>query len=230
MTRLAAATLTAAGILAASGAWGQQRTIFDTANRFLDGSVDASKAKLKPSIFMIDSFEDPQVTGRDWTFTAATTEPSDQNVTEGRKSLKLVLDGREGQARYRRGTAGWGDAKTEDAAAWSLQLIFHDEVRLDVFNAESRSVKLVVTMGKPFSFDLKPGKNEIAIKTRDMVDAVYRATMILGAARIAVEDDKPVALYLDNFRWAGPISAGLPVAHPVRFEDNSRAASSGASG
>ncbi|MFB3893063.1 MAG: hypothetical protein ACE15C_13680 [Phycisphaerae bacterium] len=196
--------LAAAAALMASLALGEDRSLFDVKNRFLDGSMDGSKTKLVPSTFIIDSFEDIEATKRDWRFVDADIEASDKNVTDGKSSLKVTFKGKDSEAQYKRGTAGWGDAKTEKLAAWSLQLIFHDEARIDVFNPQDRNVKLAVTMGKPFSFDLKPGRNEVAIRTRDMVDAVYRSTGILSTTKIAVEGDKPVTLFLDNFRWIGP--------------------------
>ena len=194
-------------VAAASLAWGQERSLFDVRNRFLDGTVDGSKAKLLPSVFLIDSFEDLAAVNRDWKFVNADAQLSDQNVTEGKSSLKITFNtkpGKVSQAQYTRGTGEWGPPKVEKLGAWSLQLIFHDEARLDVFNPQDHNVKLLVTMGKVFSFDLKPGRNEIAMKTRDMVDFVYRSTTILPTTKIAVESKEPTTLYLDNFRWVGP--------------------------
>ena len=199
--RLALATglVLAAAALAAA----EERSPFDLKNRFLDGSVKPDGAKIRPSTFLVESFEDDALVHRDWTCTAK-VESSEEHATDGKKSLKATFPNKTSSLKYRRGGSGWGSKDAEIATAWSLQLLFNDEAVLDVFNAEDRTVKLVVSMGKAFSFDLKPGANTLRIKTRDMVDGAYRTTAILPATEIKVEDDKPVTLFLDNFRWVGP--------------------------
>ena len=188
---------------ALSSALAQERGLMDVKNRFLDGSIDSAKARITPSVSLIDSFEDADAVAKWWKMTAVDSEESADHATDGKKSLKVVFKDK-GSANYHRGTPGWGDAKTEALVAWSSQILFNDEARLDVFNAESRNVKLLVTMGKTFTFDLKPGDNVVAMKVADMVDFNYRLTAILPTTKIAIEDDKPATLYLDNFRWVGP--------------------------
>jgi hypothetical protein len=182
---------------------GAERNLLEVRNRFLDGSVDPTKAKLRPSVLVIDSFEDDTL-GRDWVFQGATAQRSDEHASDGKKSLQVNFRNQADFAAYRRGSGGWGNPETDKLAYWSSQVIFHDEARLEVFNAEQRPVKLLVTMGKVFRFDLQPGKNSLTLKAREMVDAVYRSTTILPGTKIQVEDNAPVKLYLDHFRWVGP--------------------------
>ena len=91
-----------------------------------------------------------------------------------------------------------------------MQLMCNDEARLEVFNAQDHVVKLVIKMGVEFKFDLKPGANEIVMKTREMVEADWtdRANTILQTTRFSTEDSRTATLFLDNFRWVG---SGLPV-------------------
>src|ERR1035437_7633270 len=47
-----------------------ERSLFDPSNRFLDGSVKMDGAKVKPSTFLIDSFEDAEAMKQDWLCTS----------------------------------------------------------------------------------------------------------------------------------------------------------------
>jgi hypothetical protein len=160
---------------------------------------------------MLDSFEDFDAVKSYWTFNGVKAEASDQHATDGKKSLKLSFAAKTDNALYHRGSFYWGasaEAGNYDnagtlAAAWSMQILFHDAAKLDVFNPQDKPVTLLMTMGSDFKFDLKPGANELTLNVTDMLKDCYRSTTILMAARIAVASDKPVTLFFDDFRLVG---------------------------
>ncbi|MCL2646099.1 MAG: hypothetical protein FWD61_03725 [Phycisphaerales bacterium] len=180
----------------------QKQNLLAPHNRFMDGSVDASKAKITPSVSMIDSFEDIDAIKRCWVFDKIGFEQSSEHATDGTHSLKLTFKDKNSAVTYKNGSMAAG-RRADD---WGMRLIFNDEARMDVFNAEDHVVKLVVKMGVEFKFDLKPGANTISMKTREMVDAedVYRIAYILQMTRLSVEEGQPATLFVDNFRWVGP--------------------------
>lgn len=193
-------------LLTASLASAGERSLFDTRNRFLDGSIDTKTAKLVPSTALIDSFEDASKFAEDWQFKNITQSLDDAHATDGKKSLKITFNGPSSLVGYRKGLDGWGGGndgqKPEDLSSWSAQIIFNNEFRLDVFNPQDKEVTLNVKFGKPFSFKLTTGKNQIAIKTKDAVDFAYRSTWILQHTDFSVAE--PATLYFDNLHWVGP--------------------------
>jgi hypothetical protein len=211
--------------LLAAGAGAEERELLDGKNRFLDGSIDFSKAKITPSTFLIDSFEDtttfsnPDEKKRAWGVDGGTTiEASTEHATGGKTSLKATFPSKAATLAYRRGTGGWGNPETDQLAMFSGQIIFNDELRLNVFNAETRPLKLTFHIGKPFTFDLKPGANEISMKTVDMVDFAYRVNTLLSTTKITVDTDKPATLFLDEFRWIGPGLGENLIKHAKCFD------------
>ncbi len=174
---------------------------FDASNRFLDKDFPAPK--LASSTTAIDSFEDWEATKKCWALDARflRAEAVQEHATEGKFALKVTFQ-KPGHPncnlRYVEGTSGWGPAEYERKAALSMNVIFNDEVRLDVFNPGAATT-LTVEMGKPFAVALAPGKNEIALKISEMTADVFRITDILNATKIApAQSDAEVVLYFDK--------------------------------
>jgi hypothetical protein len=192
-------------LLAPSLAGAAERSLFDTHNRFLDKSIDTKSAKIVPSTTLIDSFEEAPAPDT-WQFKNVDQSLDDAHATDGKKSLKLAFKDSSSLVGYRKGLDGWGGGndgqKPEDLSSWSAQIIFNDEFRLDVFNPQEKEITLTVKFGKPFTFKLVHGKNQIAIKTKDAVDFAYRSTSILQHTDFSV--DQPATLYFDNLHWVGP--------------------------
>lgn len=184
----------------------RELSVFDTNNRFLEGKYPS--AKLVPSVTLIDSFEDFKVTKSDWRVGGwVKIESVREYATDGKYSLKVVFTKSNSQYRklnYVKGTRYWG-GKHEENVALSSRIIFNDEVRLDVYNP-GRPLQLIVNMGKEFRINLTSGKNEVVLKTKDMIKDVYRITTILQNTTFGVkgDDNSDVILYFDNFRWIGP--------------------------
>lgn len=200
--------LIASILLLASVASAEERSLFDTRNRFLDGSIDTRNARLVPSTTIIDSFEDGKAIAANWQFKNLDQSQDDAHATHGNKSLKLTFKDPSSLAGYRRGLDGWGGGNDgpllDELSAWSSLIIHNDEFRLDIFNPQDREVTLAVKFGIPSTFKLKPGKNEIAMKTRDVIDSAYRSSSILQNTNFSVTDSTGATLYFDNMRWIGP--------------------------
>jgi hypothetical protein len=194
---------------------GQTRELsyFDASNRFLDKEWPA--AKLVPSNTIIDGFENWDDTRTCWAFDdkLLSAEVVEEHATEGKRSLKVTFaQPANKQCRLRYAKAGYRDRDTsvKDLGAigyrvsYSMRIVFNDEVRLDVFNP-GPAVKLGIFMGKEFVVQLKPGANEISLKTTEMITDCERWTCVLENTAFYLVDppSEKVVLYFDNFRWVG---------------------------
>jgi hypothetical protein len=200
---------------AAADAPPRELSVLDSANRFLEKDYPA--ARLVPSTTIIDSFEDWAAAKSCWAFDAnlLKAESSAEHATDGKSALKVTFlrpGSPQGALRYKEGTDGWGAPEYERKAALSARVLFNDEMRLGVFNP-GEPVALLVTAGREFGqagaefkVPLASGRNEVVLKTADLIANLYRATTALHttAFGIAEKRDKEVVLYFDNFRWVGP--------------------------
>jgi hypothetical protein len=190
-----------AGLTAAPAA---ERDLLDRSNRFLDGGVDASKARIRPSVTILDSFEDEALTKVRWRPNQVAIEVVAEHATDGAHALKVTFPHAKAGLQYAYGGGGWGAPEAERATATSLLVADNDRMEFDVFNPEDHDLALTITTSKPFAFVLKPGKNTLGMDTQPMIDAVYRSTMVLWSTTLRVETAKPATLYIDHVRFIGP--------------------------
>lgn len=213
----------------AADAMPRELSVLDSSNRFLE--KDFPSVRLVPSATIIDSFEDWDGTKANWMYGQEylKAEASTEYTTEGKGSLKVTFlkpGHPQCTLRYKEGTDGWGSPEDERKAALSARVLFNDEMRVDVFNP-GEPVTLQVTVGEQptqaggeFDVPLKPGKNEVVLKTADLIANLYRATSVLHTTRFGIADksDKPVVLYFDNFRWVGPGIGENLIKHAKCFD------------
>lgn len=193
----------------------RELSVLDSANRFLE--KDFLAARLVPSTTIIDSFEDWPGTKANWMYGQdyLKVESSAEYATEGKSCVKVTFlkpGHLQSTLRYKEGTDGWGSPEDERKAVLSARVLFNDEMRVDVFDP-GEAVTLRVSVGDQpsqagdiFDMPLKSGKNEVVLKTADLIANLYRATSVLHTTTFGLADKsaKEVVLYFDNFRWVGP--------------------------
>jgi hypothetical protein len=212
---LLAAFAVVASLAIAADAPPRELSVLDSTNRYLEKDFPATKRV--PSTTIIDSFEDWAKTKPNWLFNEYHLKPEStaEHATDGKSALKVTFvhpGDRECALCYREGTSGWGSPEDERKAALSARVLFNDEMRVDIFNP-GEPVTLLVTVGRElgeagseFKIPLVAGKNEVVLKTADLIADRYRATVVLNSTWFGLveKSDKPVTLYFDNFRWVGP--------------------------
>ncbi len=156
---------------------------------------------------LLAGFESPADLDQ-WSTEHTRLELSRDHTTQGQSSLKLTLgrDQYPGIAAARPLLTGWAD---------------HDLGRLDVFNPQSDPVAITIRMDDAESvnyatryneeFTLRPGPNTIELPLRRLrTSDRKRALDITRLRRFVLFGNRPLTLYLDNFRLETGSTAEWP--------------------